>query len=309
MEIITLLLVLVLTRFTIRGFFNTEWRGKAQEKIDSIKKRRVFWNLVNGFDGSVFDIDWIFTIYLDHNRVRNAPLFSVLTEEDRKIRDLIKDNGMTYDLVGENVKVLNKAIEEREEIIRDLIDKRSLTYTNAEIKKAFSEDQIGEQYEKFVSIYFDLLPDRGPMPEEHKRIWKELEDKSVFPVGSLKHSTSDEYNLTEIWEARKRLSTVVGGFEYTSEDKQVDSPTIFFLKKAQVNIGKVVANLLCEDVINEKVEDTKTRGILKNTLKEWEQLHMLRWCIQDFSVVAWMGTSGFQRFIWRVVESISSSEL
>ncbi len=111
MEIVTLLLVLALAQFTIRGFFNTEWREKAQEKIESIKKRRRFWHLMNGFGSSVFDIEWVFTIYLDHRHMETFFMSPLSHEnEDQKIKNLIKEKSMIYDLI-ENVSILNKAIK------------------------------------------------------------------------------------------------------------------------------------------------------------------------------------------------------
>lgn len=79
---------------------------------------------------------------------------------------------------------------------------------------------------------------------------------------------------------------------------------MFYLKTSQVRIGEVVANLLCEEVINENEEDTKNRGTLRTILKEWKQLHMLRWCIVDFSS-CWGNTNALQRLGWRILEFLS----
>lgn len=311
MEIITLLLVIVLARFTIRGLFNTEWREKAQEKIDSIKKRRWFWKLITGIgDGLVLDAEDVFRAYLDSRHLSTVfgrPVFDKEkykeTLGDTKIKNLIKDKGMAYDLV-ENMGVLNKAIDEREEIIKELLEKRTLTYTKAEVKETFAEQGFSEQYKRLALSYFDFLPDRGPVKEEHEKIWKELEAKKVLPAGSLKHSTSDEYSLNEIWQARKKLEEMSRRDEWKTEDKKVDSGVLYSLKMSQTKVGEVVALLLCEEVINEKSEDTKSREALKIALRDWEQLHMLRWCILDYSP-CWINTDRIQRFKWRVLESIS----
>jgi hypothetical protein len=56
---------LVFAVYIIRALFNKEWREAAQAKVDSVRKERIFWQLVNGYEGMAFDIYAIFTIYLN----------------------------------------------------------------------------------------------------------------------------------------------------------------------------------------------------------------------------------------------------
>lgn len=301
--IIFLVIVFILGRFLVRGLFDSAWRKKAQEKFDSIKKERIFWRLINGYDGMVFNLYWVFTIYLDPRHLATfLTSFSYRekseVEEDAEIKKLISQKKGI-----ENINTIRNAIEKREGIITQSFEKDEELFTKADIEKVFDarkdEMLVTEQYDKFVEYYFRLLPSREPLKDEHKKIWQELEDKdAITPKGTLERVIAGKYNKADIWDTRKKLEEKVGDLEWKTEEEKVDLETIFSLKKAQMEIGEVVSNLLCEDI-----SDTTKKEALKNALKEWEQLHMLSWCIIDFEV-SWHGTNKIQQWMWKIVEGV-----
>jgi hypothetical protein len=200
----------------------------------------------------------------------------------------------------ENINILNKAIGEKDKAIQELLAQESVTLSKSEIDKAFKvfEEEkmaVPEQYDKFKSFYLRLLPNRGHMKKEHEETFKSLEDEGVFPHSELDRVTSGKYNLSEIWKARTELQEKSIDFEWKSEEEKVDPETMFVVKKSQVEIGEAVARLIYDKTQNEN---------LKKKLEEWEKLHILHWCIVDYST-GWIGTNKLERYMWNTVEVIA----
>jgi hypothetical protein len=267
MEIIILLIVLVLAVFVMRALFNSEWRNGAQAKVDTVKKERIFWALVNNY-GNLLTINAIFTIYLEPGHLATfIKGSSTRTDADLRVLKVLNKKDSF-----ECIKNINSALEKADKTIVEILAKDSKSYTKADIKKFFEAHKdehifVPEQYDKFVSYYFHYLPD----------------------VTHLKSN--------DVWDTRKKLEEDAGQLEWKTEEVKVDAETLFAMKKSNVEIGEVVANILCgKEVAN---------GALRDALTDWEHLHMLRWCIVDF-VVAWHNTNLIQRFMWRVVSEFAS---
>lgn len=271
MGIVFLIIILIiLAVFFTRLFLNKELHKNAQTRVADVKKERIFWRLVNGYDGMIFDVHWIFTIYLDPRHLATfltSSSFMEKGDKDAKIKKLISQKNF------KNINVINNEIEQRQKQIKEHLDKAAISFTESEIKKefiSFKDDRIfvPEHYDKYESVYLRLLANKTP---------------SAF----------------EVWEARVKFEDVSSQFEWKSEEEKLDQESIFAVKKSQREIGEVVSNLLCK-----QIEHNAERDSLKNLLEEWEQLHMLRWCIVDYSA-NWIGTTGIERMMWRAAESVS----
>ena len=189
---------------------------------------------------------------------------SLSTEEDVEIKSLVSQEKGI-----ENLNIIRKLLGERDETIKHFFDKDDQHFTKSGIKKIFDKRKdeifVMDKYDEFVSYYLKLLPN-------HEHLTK-----------------------SDIWETRKRLEEKAGDLEWKNEEEKVDFKTMFDLKKAQMEIGDVVSGILSEDGKN---------GSLKKSLKEWEQLQMISWCIIDYSV-AWQGTNGIQQFMWKILASFA----
>src|SRR3989344_1023291 len=273
MDILLLILFSFLAVICMRGLFNREWHEAAQSKIDAIQRKRIFWQTLSGIEGSVFDIDAVFTIYLDPNWLPKLLLRGFGEEnKDKEIKSLIRKR-QGY----KSINSINNALEARDEIITSIIAKNSFAFTKADIEKKFDEHEkesfsVPEQYDKFVSYFLNCLPDKSGL---------------------------EKFSLTDVWVGRKKLEERVRGLEYkmgVRAEVRADSKTLFDLKKSQVEIGEVVLFIITEKTVNDK-----ERSDIENALHDWEKLHMLHWCVVDYTV-AWYGTNILQRGFWHFVE-------
>ena len=96
-----------------------------------------------------------------------------------------------------------------------------------------------------------------------------------------------------IWQVLKRLADD----EHELEDSGENLNFLEDLKRLQLNINNFVIDLLCG-----KFENKEKSGKLKKALKEWQQLHMLRWCVVDYSSMR--NLSILNEKIWRLIISI-----
>lgn len=266
MQIIILFIILIVVRFIVRALFNTEWRKGAQAKVDGIKDERFFWRLVDGFDGIMLGINDIFTIHLDTRHLAIA-YDHVRTENDKRILRLLKRKKST-----ESLNALNDALEKSGKIIDEMLVENSKSYTKEDIKKSFETHKnermfVLEQYDKLVSYYLDFLPDRA----------------------TLKGG--------DIWNARKKMEDLTIGLEWKTENVRVDAETLFELRKAEVEIGEVVANILCG-------KDSMS-GKLRDSLVDWKHIQMLRSCVVDL-VMPWLNTNLINRFVWEIITEIAT---
>lgn len=264
MQILLLVLLIVLAVIVLRGLFNKEWRGATQAKIDAVKKERIFWRLVKGYQGMNLGIEAIFTVHLD---TRHLATFitsgNVRSEEDKKVLNLL--NGQTS---FSSIKVLNDALEEIDKVIAGIFSHDSQSYAKGEIKRLFEgrkDEQlfVPAQYDKFVDFYMRFLPDHAHLKG------------------------------ADLWEARKKLNDAAGKLEWKTDEEKVDAETLFVVRKSEVEVGEAVGEILCG-----KGEE---KHILKAFIKDWEHIQMLRTCVVDL-VVPWQGTNLLERWFWRVVE-------
>lgn len=299
MQIFLLILLIVLAVIVIRGLFSKEWRESSQTKIDALKKERIFWRLVNGYEGLMLGVDAIFTVHLDPRHlityIGSLSDFGKRTEDDARVLKLLtKRNAFA------NIKPLNDALEKADKTILETLKKDGATFTKADIQKSF-EDRKGnrillpDQYDRFVELYLRLLPNREPLENKHKKTWEELEEKGAIPKGELARVTSGKYTKIDIWEARKELEKTTGGFEWKTDgigEIKEDMATIFAVRKSAAEIGEVLADILCSKNSN---------GILREALTDWEHIQMLRSCSVDL-IFPWHGTNLIQRWFWQGIE-------
>ena len=264
MQILLLVVLIVLAVIVLRGLFNKEWRDAAQARIDAVKKERVFWRLVRGYQGMNLGIEAIFTVHLD---VRHLATFftsdNVRSENDKKILELL--NGQNS---FSSIKVLNDTLEEIDKVIAGIFSHDGQLYTKGEIKKHFESRKderllMPDQYDKFVDFYMRFLPDHAHLKG------------------------------TDLWKARKELNDVAGKLEWKTDEIKVDAETLFAVRKSEVEVGEAVGEVICGKD-NEK-------DILKAFIKDWEHIQMLRTCVVDL-VVPWHGTNLLQRWFWQIVE-------
>ncbi len=266
MTIIILLLILVGAVFILRALFNAEWRNNVQAKIDGIKQERIFWRLVNGYEGIKFSINAIFTIHLDPRYFANfITIGDTRTERDKRVLKLIEGR-RSFECIG----ILNTALEKAEQTVVGALKESNKSYTKEEVKKFFDtrKDElfVPEQYDKFVSFYLRFLPDHAHLKG------------------------------TDIWEARKKLEEAAGKLEWRTEEEKVDGATLFAVKKSEAKVGAVVADILCGKSV--------TSGTLREALTDWEHIQMLRSCAVDL-IVPWLGTNLIQRFMWQIVAEVA----
>jgi hypothetical protein len=250
----------------MRGFFDSKWREEFHEIIDSIKKERIFWNLMKGaYENVNLNVRGVFSLYfisLERRiTVGDLMFWRADTVSDNLDKNIIKKKWGGF----KNNEVLFHAIEEREKSIEDFFDKDSLIFTETEINNKFKERGY-EELQQIRSLYFKLL------------------DKQKTGMS--------------IWKARKELQNKAIKLEFDlSGNHKVDNKILKSLKMSQVEIGEIVISL-----ISEKIKNKETARKIEKSLREWEQLHMLQWCLLDH-YAAWEGNL-IKITLWRVVEYV-----
>lgn len=265
MQIITLLISLIIVRFIIRALFNAEWRKSAQAKIDGIKQERIFWRLVDGFEGIRLGINDIYMVHLDVQYL-TVVFEHMRTKDDERILALLKRKKSI-----ESLNMLFDAREKVEKTINELFVKNGKRYAKADIERSLKihkneQSFVPEQYDKLVSHYLDFLPDQTTLKD------------------------------VDVWNARKRLEKFVRALEWKTEDVRVEAEILFALGKSEMEIGKAVMNILCgKDSPDDKLRDSLT---------DLEHIKILRSCINDF-VVPWINTNYIHRFMWKIIAEVA----
>lgn len=274
--IILIIILFLLTRTTLRGLFNRTWREKTQDIIWSIGNEKNFWYLMS----QKINAPRVFFTYLrirnqkDYIRVGDCIMdaYSYSSEHeidknDLDIKTITKTEGIRL------INSMNPKIQEKEKIITDYLTDNKITFTEDEIRKAFKEFEenswisgdVTKHYNRFMPTHLDSL------------------------IKSEKTGIS-------IWQVLKKFSDDEHNFEFDrSGNKHVDF--LESLKMLQTDVNDFVIDLLCG-----KLENKDKSEKLKKFLKEWQQLHMLRWCIVDYSSMR--NLSIFNEKIWRLIISI-----
>lgn len=272
-EIIIIFLILFSAEFIAKGLFNKRWHEKAQDRVDGIKKMGVFWDLMSGAYGVELGPKGVFESYLTSN-IREITVGDLARAERTEKNSLIKNIIKKKEWSGKNIKSLNKAIEERESIIKDCLEKNKVVFTDAKIRKDFEE--IEEHWNvKGISKHYDRFIQR-----------------------SLDSLTKGDKTGINLWTMLKEFVDRETDFDFDpTGNKKINF--LESLKMAQSAIYEAVENVLCA-----KIENNEVRQTLQKALNDWQQLHMLRWCIVDHSV--WdIGLNGIQRAMWRFIAVIS----
>ena len=272
MGTLILIVVIFFVIVVISGLISVRWNDNARIKINSLKKERLFWRLVHGFDNLIFDINAIYSIYIEPRHLVNflPNPDEKRTVSDKEILDLVKINNNV-----ENIKAINKAIEKRDEIIEEYIVQNQQTFTGKELMDSISiyknsQILVADQFDKLASLF-------------QRRLLKE----------NLK--------CNDIWEAVKGLDETVGQkLEWKNENEKIDIDTLYSLKKSNQEINKVMIDFICE-----KSVDNGTKEKLRNAMEQWEKLRMIRWCISDF-VADQIGTNRMQHFFWDFLTNFAS---
>lgn len=267
---ILLIIIVSLAIFIFRNFLSVPWNDDAKAKFETIRKERLFWNLVKDKKTS-WGVDSIFTIYLSPDHFAPLLLYrSPRTETDKEILKLIR-KGKDF----ANINALNRALEERDASIKKTLGHALRLISKSDVREAFDlhgeERGVPTQYRKFVYMYLD-------------------------------HLTVNDSKCLEVWEARKKFEENTAQLEWKNEDEKVEPLKLFDVKKSQEAVGRVIAKLLSERFAVEVQIDTIpdcTDSLIKD-LEQWEQLQMIQWCILDYSV-GWLNTNGVQRLMWKAL--------
>ena len=276
------------------------WTPEAQEKIDTARKERRFWHLVKGYNGMSFDIQWIFNIYLEPRHLSTFMTSMHKEPEDvlareQKIKGLLTKRGNENDII----RRLNLEILDKENTIKGILDTYVFSYTQEELSNEFAEygkmHFTGEQYKKLTALYLSFLPTINTAPWTEKEIDNfELLEK-ILPKESMTYSSEELRGGINLWDARKELEEKMGELEFDTAGEQLPLGLLYSVKQADLQIGEIVRTLLCKCIPNIEVSEK-----LKNSLTDWSHLHLLRWCLVDFSV-GWIGTNSIHRFFWRAI--------
>jgi hypothetical protein len=271
--IILIIIIFVLARITLRGLFSRTWKEKTQDIIWSIGNEKNFWYLMS----QKINAQRVFFVYLrirnqrDYIRVGDCIMDvysadeSVIDKNDLDLKSITKNSG-----IGLINSTLNPQIEKKAEIISDYLTNNKITFTEDEIRKGFKEleenswisGDVTKHYNHFMSAHLDSL------------IESEKTGISIWQV--LKKFADDEHKFDDSGERLNFLES---------------------LKMLQTDINNFVIDLLCG-----KFENKEKSEKLKKLLKEWQQLHMLRWCVIDYSSMR--NLSILNEKIWRLIISI-----
>ena len=276
MNIIILIIVFVLAGLIARGLFDRNWRAKAQDNIDSIKNAKNFWHLMS----QKINAEKVFSAYLrtrnqkDYIRVGDCVMDVYSNKDELETNDLDIKTINKDDSIKIINTILNPKIEEKEKIITDFLAENKTNFTEEEIRKSFKEyfddhfwnvDEVQKHYNRFMPAHLDSLV------------------------------KSDKTGVG-IWKVLKEFSDKEHEFEFDrSGEKHVEF--LDSLKFLQNDMKSFVIDLICK-----KLGEEKSKKLMK-ALTEWQQLHMLRWCVVDFSI--WeIGKNRIQTGMWHLATSL-----
>jgi len=273
--VILLIIIFILARVTLRGLFNRTWKEKTQDIVWSIGNEKNFWYLMS----QKINAPKVFFAYLrtrnqkDYIRVGDCvmDIHSTKNEVDTTnldIKTIKKSEGIR--LIN---STLNPKIQEKEKVITDFLTENKINFTEDEIRKGFKEfeenswvsDDVTKHYSRFMPAHLDSL-------------------------------TTSERTGISVWQVLKKFADEEHNFEFDrSGEKHV--PFLESLKMLQTDLNNFVIDLLCT-----KFENREKSEELKNSLTEWQQLHMLRWCVVDYSSMR--NLSILNEKIWRLIISV-----
>ena len=272
MYIIILIILYVLARIVFRGLFSRTWKEKTQDIVNSIGNEKNFWHLMS----QKINAEKVFFAYLrtrnqrDYIRVVDCVMDihsskDGIDKTDLNIKTIVKTNGIR--LIN---STLNPKIQEREKDISDYLTNNKIAFTENEIRQGFKEleenswisDDVTKHYTRFMSAHLDSL-------------------------------TESEKTGISIWQVLIKFLDEEHNFEFNrSGEKHVDF--LESLKMLQNELNSFVIDLLCK-----KFENKKQSEELKTLLNEWQQLHLLRWCVVDYSSMR--NLSIISEKMWRFV--------
>jgi hypothetical protein len=274
--LIILIIIFLLARTTLRGLFNRIWREKTQDIVWSFGNEKNFWQLMN----EKIDAPKLFFAYLrtrnqrDYIRVYDcvmdieSPSVYEISKNALDLKSIPKIDSIRL------ISTLNQKIEGKEKVITDFLTENKVSFTDDEIRKSFKEleedpwsisGDVTKHYNRFMPAHLDSL------------------------------IKSDKTGVG-IWKVLKDFVDKEHDFEFDrSGNKHVDF--LESLKMLQDNVNNFVIDLICG-----KFENKDKSEKLKNELKEWQQLHMLRWCVVDYSSMR--NLSILNEKIWRLIISI-----
>ena len=271
MYILILILVFILARIIFRGLFSKTWKEKTQDIIYSIENENKFWHLM----GQEINAEKVFFAYLrtrnqrDYIRVGDCVMDTYneneVNKNDLDLKKFKKDRSIK---VINNI--LNPKIEEKEKNISDYFTDNKITLTEDEIRKSFKKFEEDSWIISDVTKHYS-----GFMPAHLNSLIK-----------------SDKTGIS-IWQELKKFVDEEHNFEFNrSGTKHVDF--LESLKMVQNELYSFIIDLLCE-----KFENKEKSEKIKKLLREWQQLHMLRWCVVDYASM--MNLSIISEKIWRFV--------
>ncbi len=277
MEIIIFIVIVVLAGLIFRGLFDRSWRAKAQDNIDAIRNSKNFWYLMS----QKINAEKVFSAYLrtrnqkDYIRVGDCVMDIYSNKEEINKNDFDIKTITKGDSIKIVNSVLNPKIQEKEKTISDILSENKISFTEDEIRKGFKEyfdehfwniDEVQKHYNRFMTAHLDSL------------------------VKSNKTGA-------DIWKVLKDFADKDHEFEFDrSGEKHVEF--LESLKLLQNDVKNFVIDLLCG-----KIDNKEKSQKLKKAFTEWQQLHMLRWCVVDFSV--WeIGKNKIQTGLWRMATAI-----
>jgi hypothetical protein len=273
MYIIILFLLFILTRFAARGLFDRKWKHKAQDIIDSIRNEKNFWYLMS----QDINVKRVFSVYVrilnqrDYIRVGDS-IMNLYGEHEADPNDLDKKiitKNRGIEIIN---SILNPAIQDREKAISEYLTNNKIHFSESEIREVFEDFETWNDKELLNSL-----------PRNYGR----------YIYNHIDSLIKGEKTALIVWEMLKELEDKTHDFEYDSSGENKVN-FISDLKMAQAQVSNTFIELL-----SKKIEQ---KEIVKK-IAEWQQFHMLRWCVVDWSV--WnIGTNGIQRGMWRLVNSL-----
>ena len=285
--IIGLILIFFIAKYISKGLFDQEWHRNAQDRIDSIKNERVFWNIMSKkFEMMCPGIDDVAKYYFNYKAgAHGGDAFDKkVTDQDVLDKRIINRRNSPF----KNINLLVAELENREKLINDLLLKNSFTFNRAEILKEF-----------------ELW--------KEKRIYSSLDSKlgtrllRAFVDGETNYNPYDSTTVggvakgdvtgNDIFTARKAFENISSGFKYDETGNNKIAPhEILELNMARIEMDEFITELLCKKTKNDSDK-------LKQALNNWEKLNMLRWCVVDFATPH-LGLNGIQWAMLQLFEGV-----
>jgi hypothetical protein len=291
------LIIVFLAVLILKGLFNSEWREKSQDKIDGIKKERIFWNLkkmwnnLGYFKDDINDIFWIYSAKLTGDQNYNS-IFSdrmdmhmyTEKEEENKYKNKLNLSIVSKTKDGfANIVNLNKAIANREKFINKIL--------TTDIKVIKLEDIVKElkKYKEDKISNSDYQSRKDEVEMRCRKLFYEYTSK-------IDKSDEENKNLSDnqlIFKARESFAGK--SFHYEGDGDKIIKDLIE-VKTMQFEMVDIIDKCILKKIVNDK-----SRKKSRRILKELTELFMLRDCVSDYTLW-YMGTNGIERAMWRLIE-------